>query len=120
MNRRRTGNGNDDGLAPHAVTAAPWTPKPAGVVIECRLTPKAARDAIEGVAALADGSRVLMARVRATPEDGRANRALCAALASALGVPVSRVTILAGAKARFKRVAVAGDPETLIERLRTL
>jgi uncharacterized protein YggU (UPF0235/DUF167 family) len=102
------------------MTDAPWTAGAAGVIVECRLTPKGGRDAIKGVATLADGSRVLLARVRAAPEDGRANRALCALLATALGVPPSRVTIFAGAKGRSKRVAVEGEPEILIERLRTL
>jgi uncharacterized protein len=134
MNRRRTGNGNDRGLAPGRaidgragspsgdpkVADAPWARKTDEVVVACRLTPKGGQDAIEGVAALADGSRVLLARVREPPEDGRANRALCALLASALRVPSSSVTVVAGAKGRSKRVAVAGDPEVLLERLRAL
>jgi len=102
------------------MTDVPWLTNPTGVVVRCRLTPKGGRDAIEGVAALADGTSVLMARVRAAAEDGRANRALCQLLAAALGVSISRVTIAAGGKSRVKRVAVAGDPRALIDRLRAL
>jgi uncharacterized protein YggU (UPF0235/DUF167 family) len=102
------------------VTGAPWHANPTGIVVCCRLTPKGGRDAIEGVAALADGAGVLVARVRAAAEDGRANRALCQLLAAALGVPSSRVTLVAGGKSRIKRVAVAGDPDALIDRLRAL
>jgi uncharacterized protein YggU (UPF0235/DUF167 family) len=58
---------------------------PDGIVVACRLTPKGGRDAIEGVARLSDGTSVLIARMRAAPEDGRANEALRALLAAKLG-----------------------------------
>ena len=102
------------------MTDAPWFIEPRGITISCRLTPKGGRDAIDGVAVLANGDRVLLARVRAAPEEGRANRALCELLALRLDVPISRVTILAGVKARIKRIAVAGDPQALVDRLRAL
>ncbi len=98
----------------------PWRATLDGVAVACRLTPKGGRDAIDGVARLADGTSVLLARVRSAPEGGRANNALCALLAEKLDVPISRVRLTAGTKSRLKQVAVAGDPETLIARLRTL
>ena len=55
---------------------APWRATPDGVVVACRLTPKGGRDAIDGAATLADGTRVLLVRVRAVPENGKANDAL--------------------------------------------
>ena len=91
-----------------------------GVVIACRLTPKGGRDAVDGVARLSDGTSVLLARVRCAPEDGRANQALCALLAAKLGLPGSRVRLTAGAKSRLKQIAVTGDPDDLIARLRAL
>ena len=97
-----------------------WRPTREGVVIACRLTPKGGRDAIDGAARLADGTKVLLARVRSAPEEGRANQALCALLAAKLDVPVSRVRVDSGAKGRLKQIAVAGDPEALIARLRAL
>ena len=98
----------------------PWRTTLEGVVLACRLTPKGGRDAIDGVARLADGTSVLLARVGSPPEDGRANEALCALLAAKLDAPVSRVRLAAGAKSRLKQVAVGGDPEALIARLRAL
>jgi len=97
----------------------PWRATPTGVVVACRLTPKGGRDAIDGVARLADGASVLLVRVRSAPEDGRANDALCALLAKALDAPLSRVRLASGARSRLKQVAVSGDPEALIARLRT-
>ena len=98
----------------------PWRATPEGVIVSCRLTPKGGRDAIDGVAQLADGSSVLTARVRKTPQDGEANRALCALLAERLGAPSSSARIVAGSKSRLKQVAVSGDPSTLIARLEAL
>ena len=98
----------------------PWRATVDGVVIACRLTPKAGRDRVDGVARLADGRSVLLARVRSAPEAGRANDALRALLAKALDAPLSRVSLASGAKSRLKEIAVAGDPEALIARLRAL
>jgi uncharacterized protein YggU (UPF0235/DUF167 family) len=63
---------------------------------------------------------VLLARVRAAPKDGKANGALCALLAKTLDAPLSRVQLTAGGKSRLKQVAVTGDPDVLIARLRAL
>jgi hypothetical protein len=98
----------------------PWRATVDGVVVACRLTPKGGRDAIDGVARLSDGTAVLLARVREPPEDGRANDALCALMAKRLSTAASRVRLTAGAKSRLKQVAVTGDPEALIARLRAL
>lgn len=68
------------------------------------------RSSKEGVARAADGS--LLVRVRAPPVDGEANSRLVEVLALALGVRKGDVTIVRGASARHKEVAVAGlDPE---------
>ncbi|HEY1942537.1 MAG TPA: DUF167 family protein [Roseiarcus sp.] len=99
------------------MSEAPWRPTLDGVVIACRLTPKGGRDAIDGTATLSDGARVLLARVRAAPEDGKANEALCALIAGRLGVAASKVRLVAGAKSRVKQVAVTGEPEGLVEGL---
>ena len=96
---------------------APWRAAPNGIEIHCRLTPKGGRDAVEGVATLSDGSCVLLARVRSAPEDGKANDALRALIATHVGVPISSVRLTAGVKSRVKRIAIAGDPAELIGRL---
>jgi uncharacterized protein YggU (UPF0235/DUF167 family) len=96
---------------------APWRAVPGGIVVACRLTPKGGRDVIDGAATLADGTRVLLARVRAVPEDGKANDALLRLIADRAGVPASRATLVAGAKSRIKQVAISGDPAALIAEL---
>jgi uncharacterized protein len=54
-----------------AVTS-PWRARAGAVAVLVRLTPGAARDAIDGVTQLSDGQSVLAARVRALPERGAA------------------------------------------------
>jgi len=79
-----------------------------GIAIAVRLTPKAARDAVEGVDEFG-GDPVLKARVRAVPENGKANGALEALIAEWLDVPRSSVSVIQGAKARIKIVAIDGN-----------
>jgi uncharacterized protein YggU (UPF0235/DUF167 family) len=98
----------------------PWRRTNEGVVVSCRLTPKGGRNAIDGVAELANGSSVLAARVRCAAQGGEANHALCLLLADRLGAPSSAARIVAGSKSRLKQVAVLGDPAALIARLEAL
>jgi uncharacterized protein YggU (UPF0235/DUF167 family) len=95
----------------------PWRATAEGVVVTCRLTPKGGRDGIDGISALSDGVSALACRVRAAPEDGRANEALCRLIAVAAGAPASQARVAAGAKSRVKQIAVAGDAEALIAAL---
>ena len=81
--------------------------------LDVRLTPRAARDLLEGETRLSDGRRVLLARVRAVPEKGAANDALLALIAKSLGVGRSRVLLVGGATSRLKSVRVEGDPAPL-------
>lgn len=90
-----------------------WRATAEGIVVACRLTPKGGRDAIEGAKALSDGNVVLACRVRAAPQDGEANAALCRLIAKAAGAPASKARVAAGAKSRVKLVFVEGDGETL-------
>lgn len=79
-----------------------------GVRVAVRLTPKAGRDAIEGVDDY-DGETVLRARVRALPENGKANAALEKLIADWLGLPRSTVRLAQGTKSRIKHVAIKGN-----------
>lgn len=99
---------------------APWTAEPDGVTLWLRLTPKGGRDAIDGVETLADGRVVLKARVRAAPEDGRANAALIELIAKALAAPKRAVTIRSGETSRLKKLFIAGDPAPIIDALARL
>jgi len=60
----------------------------------------------------------LLVRVAAPPVDGRANDAVCKAIAAAAGVPSSSVSVLRGHTARDKTVRVEGvAPEELERKL---
>ncbi|TXH18169.1 DUF167 domain-containing protein [Novosphingobium sp.] len=66
-----------------------------------RVTPGARSEAIE----LGEG--VLQVKVRAKPDDGKANRAVLELLADALGIGVSRLDLLRGATGRDKLVRIS-------------
>ena len=80
-------------------------------MLPVRLTPKSGRDEIAGIEDFA-GKAVLKAKVRALPEDGRANEALERLIAHWLKVPPSFVSVAQGGKSRLKQMLVEGDPKT--------
>jgi uncharacterized protein YggU (UPF0235/DUF167 family) len=98
----------------------PWAQRPDGLVLFVRLTPRSARDGIDGIDILSDGTPVLKARVRAVPEKGLANEALRKLLAATAGLPASRATLLAGDTARRKSVLLTGDGAALAEHMTRL
>ena len=67
-----------------------------------RVTPGARVEALE----VAEGK--LTAKVRAKPQDGKANDAVRDLLAAALGLAPSRLELLRGATSREKQFRVAG------------
>jgi len=75
-------------------------------VLSVRVQPRASSDAILG---WRDGS--LRVRVTAPPVEGEANLAVARLLARALRVAPSAVAVIHGARARDKRVRVAGLDE---------
>jgi len=84
-----------------------------------KVQPKSRRPGLLGPTQSADGERLRIA-VSEPAEGGRANRAACAALAEALGVPASAVSLAAGAASREKRLQVRGDPVALVALLAAL
>ena len=68
----------------------------AGSTLALRVTPNARANALTR-----DGGQ-LRVTVTATPEDGKANRAVADLLAHALGVAPSRLTLVSGATSRDK------------------
>jgi uncharacterized protein len=87
--------------------------EPEAIVLTVRLTPRANRDAVEGIGVLADGRSVAQARVRAVPENGAANTALVALLAKTFGRPKSAIRFASGETSRIKQLRIAGDPADL-------
>jgi uncharacterized protein (TIGR00251 family) len=99
--------------------ALAWTCGKDHLLLTVRLTPKSSRDALEGLETLSDGRPVLKARVRAVPEDGRANDALVRLVAKTLDAPRTQVCLVAGGASRLKTIRIEGEPErTLAELLR--
>jgi hypothetical protein len=96
-----------------------WREAQDGVRVMVKVQPKSRRPGLLGAAPAADGMRLRIG-VAEAPEDGRATRAACAALAAGLGVAASAVTLEHGAASREKLLHVAGDPADLAIRLASL
>jgi len=82
------------------------------LVFTIRVTPRASANAVSG-----ERDGVLLVRVTAPPVEGKANNAVVALLAKALGTPRSAVQVVQGASARTKRVSVPRDAEAALNRL---
>jgi uncharacterized protein (TIGR00251 family) len=70
--------------------------------ITVKVIPKSSKTELVGY--LADGTWKV--KVAAVPENGKANKALCAFLAEHFGVPQSRVSIVSGQTAHVKRIRI--------------
>jgi uncharacterized protein len=79
---------------------------PGGVILTVRVVPRSSRNRADGL--LGEAIKI---RLQAPPVEGRANEALVAFLAAALGVPRRNIVLLAGAASRNKRVRVTGTSE---------
>ena len=79
-----------------------------------RVTPRASRNAIEGIKTADDGREWLAVRLMAAPNDGAANMALVTLLSGALGVRKGDITMANGATSRMKRLTIKGDAARLI------
>jgi uncharacterized protein (TIGR00251 family) len=94
------------------------TPCREGVLLSVRVTAKARRDEVAGIRRMSDGREALSTRVRAAPEQGKANKAVVATVAKFLGLPKSSVCIRSGETGRGKILLIAGEPEQLEAMLR--
>lgn len=83
-----------------------------------RLTPKASRNAIDGVVANADGTCELKVSVTAVPENGKANAALIKLLSKEWKIAKGRFDIIAGQTDRHKTLMIAAlDSQEELARL---
>jgi len=89
----------------------------AGVRVAVRITPKARRDGVEGLAETVNGGAEIRVSVTAVPEDGKANRALIKLLSKAWGVPKTAISIVAGETDRHKILSISGEPERILPRI---
>lgn len=92
-------------------------PAAGGVRLFVRATPRASRNAVQGVAEGADQRRQVKVAVTAVPEDGKANTAIIELLAKAWRIPKSSIGVVAGGTDRSKILFVAGETEALMTRL---
>lgn len=74
-----------------------------GVVLTLHIQPGAKKTEVAGL-----HGDALKIRLAAPPVDGKANEALIAFLAKALGVPKANVELVSGQTSRAKRLRVAG------------
>lgn len=81
---------------------APWRWDGEALVVDIRVQPRAAADAVAG---LVDGR--VRVRVTAPPVDDAANQRVLRLLAKEFGVARSCVALIAGARSRDKRVRIA-------------
>jgi uncharacterized protein YggU (UPF0235/DUF167 family) len=71
--------------------------------ITVRATPRSGHDSIE-----AGAGGVYLVRVTVSPDEGKANAAVCRVVADALGVPQSAVAVVRGHTARTKQIEIEG------------
>ncbi len=84
-----------------------------GLEISIRLTPKASKDAINGIYTDSDGMEYLKFSVTAPAEDNKANTALLEILAKKLRMPKTKFTVIKGATFRNKIILIQGvSPST--------
>jgi uncharacterized protein (TIGR00251 family) len=89
---------------------------PDGVVLPVLAQPGSKRNAVLG-----ERAGALRVAVTAPPEKGKANAAVQAVLAEALGLKPAQLALLSGATSRPKRFLIAGiSPEELGRRLTAL
>lgn len=91
-----------------------------GIRLVVRVTPNAGADRIDGPETRDDGSEVLRVRVSAVPDKGKANAAVIALLAKALGVPKSSMAVVSGDTARLKTLEISGPSADLLARVDAL
>jgi len=85
-----------------------------GAALAVRVTPRASKNKI--VEVLSDGT--IKVHLTASPIEGKANEALLKFLAGILGIPQSRLEVVAGATGRDKLISVIDmDAATLHKRI---
>ena len=81
--------------------------------LKVRVIPNASRDEVVGWYGDA-----LKLKTRVPPEDGKANKAVCALLAKRLALPKKRITVVRGATNQNKVLRIEGlDADALARRL---
>lgn len=98
----------------------PYARAKGGVRLAVRVTPRASRNAVEGVRSDGPGGPHLRIRLKAPPVDGAANEALIRFLADLLDLRSADIAIASGETGRTKLLLLGGDPERVEARLAAL
>jgi uncharacterized protein (TIGR00251 family) len=99
-------------IAPDGAAADGAADTPPDILLRVHVQPGAGRNAVMG-----RHGDALKVKVGAPPEGGRANAAVLALVATALGVPESRLSLESGEKSRAKRVRITGVEAEAVGRL---
>lgn len=97
-----------------------WRLAGSDLEIDLKVTHNAKADRLDGLATDADGRRRLVVRIKAPPVEGKANAAVVAFLAQALGCPKRVLEIAAGSRSRLKRIVWQDPPADAMARLEAL
>lgn len=81
---------------------------PRGPLLDVKATPKSAQDAVAGIR-----NGMLLVKVTAAPDKGKANAAIIALLAKTAGVPKSAFELASGETARQKVFRLASHMEAI-------
>lgn len=98
----------------------PYAAVPGGVRLALRLTPRAARNGVDGIVSDADGRPLLKLRLVAPPVEGAANEALIAFLAKTLSLRKADIAIRSGETGRIKILHLSGDSAAILRKLDAL
>jgi len=101
-----------------AAAAAGWlSAHEGGVRLALKVTPRAARSAVDGIAWDERGQAYLAVRVTAAPDGGKANAAVIKLLAKRWRLPARELRLVSGGRARRKVLQVDGPPQRLLAEL---
>ncbi len=100
------------------MSASPVIPAPDGIRVALRRAPTSSRNAIDGLAVEADGSRILRMQLTAASEGGHANSTVIKLLAKMRKLLRDAFRIASGDTLRRKVIEIAGVTEELRAHLR--
>ncbi|MFC6200268.1 DUF167 family protein [Ponticaulis profundi] len=86
-------------------------------ILTVRVTPKSSKDALDAIAKDDADRAFLKVKVRAVPENGAANKAVCKLLAKELGLAKSHVRLHSGETSRLKQVLISARLEDIQHKL---
>lgn len=97
-----------------------WRVVDGGVKLALKVTPRANREAVEGLTDTGGGKMALAVRVSAAPSEGAANEAVLKLITRTLDLPPRSASLVSGASARLKQVRLEGPAEMIVARLEAL